>query len=174
MISLIPFSLAKTVLFRSVAVIPSYHHTVLSLSRIRFSSSFSLIFDLLSGSFLGMFSSMALGLFNVVVNIKKVIRRKAKSTIGVKSTLVDSFFDRFLPCFFLLPPSEVFISAILGVSYCSSVVAVEFAFSELPESVVIRLNLLRPAFSVSAQITCLTALILLFLSPLIATFIVGS
>ena len=41
---------------------------------------------------LGIASCMATGCDIVVVNMKKVIKRKAKSTIGVKSTFVDIFF----------------------------------------------------------------------------------
>ncbi|CAI8712645.1 hypothetical protein EMIT036CA2_10115 [Chryseobacterium sp. IT-36CA2] len=45
--------------------------------------------------------SITFGLLNVVVNIKKVINRKPKSTIGVISTLVFCFLERTLPP---LPP----------------------------------------------------------------------
>jgi hypothetical protein len=58
----------------------------------------------------GMFNCMVTGFANVVVNIKKVIKRKPKSTIGVMSILVDIFLLRFFPPFF--PPPELSISAI--------------------------------------------------------------
>jgi hypothetical protein len=54
---------------------------------------------------------MVTGFANVVVNIKKVINKKPKSTIGVMSILVDIFLLRFLPPPFL-PPPELSISAI--------------------------------------------------------------
>ena len=40
---------------------------------------------------------MAVGLDNAVVKMKKVMRRKPRSTIGVRSTRVESFFDFLTP-----------------------------------------------------------------------------
>jgi hypothetical protein len=51
----------------------------------------------------GMVKSIALGFDSVVVNIKKVISKKAKSTIAVKSTRVEAFLLLTFPPFF--PPA---------------------------------------------------------------------
>ena len=67
-------------------------------------------------SSLGSFMFMAVLWLMVVVNTKKVISRKPRSTIGVRSTLVDSFLDFFTPGPFLWPPpDEVSISAISNI-----------------------------------------------------------
>jgi hypothetical protein len=61
----------------------------------------------------GRFSFIDEGCVMVVVKMKKVMSRKPRSTIGVRSTRVDSFFDFLTPGPFLCPPPpEVSISAI--------------------------------------------------------------
>jgi hypothetical protein len=45
----------------------------------------------------GMANNIALGFDSVVVKIKKVISKKARSTIAVRSTLTDSFLREPLP-----------------------------------------------------------------------------
>ena len=56
---------------------------------------------------------MAVDWLIVVVNTKNVMSKNPRSTIGVKSTLVDNFFDFLTPGPFLCPPpDEVSISAI--------------------------------------------------------------
>jgi hypothetical protein len=61
---------------------------------------------------------IAVGELIVVVKMKKVINRKPRSTMGVKSTLVDCFFPFLTPGPFLCPPPpEVSISAIAQSVY---------------------------------------------------------
>ncbi|MNT74623.1 hypothetical protein D3C72_2134580 [compost metagenome] len=77
----------------------------------------------------GFAMSIAIGFDREVVSIKKVINKKAKSTIAVKSTLVLCFLVlTFLPFF---PPPEVSNSAIIYNYY-----------SAPPSADVIKLNLL--------------------------------
>ena len=45
----------------------------------------------------GRLRCIAVGVVMVVVKMKKVIRRKPRSTIGVRSTRVESFLDFFTP-----------------------------------------------------------------------------
>nr|GFB08637.1 hypothetical protein [Tanacetum cinerariifolium] len=75
------------------------------------SDSLIFVFSVLSFTLAGIVSCSTLGLAKVVVSMKKVSSRKARSTMGVMSTLVDAFFARFLPP---LPESPPFcwISAI--------------------------------------------------------------
>lgn len=58
---------------------------------------------------------MAVAWLMVVVNTKKVINKNPRSTIGVRSTLVDCFFAFLTPGPFLCPPPEVSTSAILVI-----------------------------------------------------------
>jgi hypothetical protein len=62
-----------------------------------------------------MFKPIVVGVLMVVVNIKNVMSRKPRSTIGVISTRVDSFFAFLTPGPFLWPlsPPPVSILAII-------------------------------------------------------------
>src|SRR5688500_1194074 len=65
-------------------------------------------------SLIGMLISIVLGLLKVVVSIKKVSNRNARSTIGVMSICVEAFLAFTLLCFPpLLPLSWVCTSDIL-------------------------------------------------------------
>src|ERR1700734_1611692 len=70
------------------------------------------LFSSFVGTSFGRMSRKAVGLVIVVVKMKNVMRRKPRSTMGVRSTRVDSFFDFFTPRPFLRPPPEVLSSAI--------------------------------------------------------------
>jgi hypothetical protein len=58
----------------------------------------------------GIISGMTRGCDQVVVTMKKVMSKKPKSTMGVRSTLVDNFLERSDPD--LGFTNELFISAI--------------------------------------------------------------
>ena len=53
------------------------------------------------GGFTGIFISIVWGLLKVVVIIKNVTSRNPRSTIGVRSTLVDAFLDPFFLSFLM-------------------------------------------------------------------------
>src|SRR5688572_23198435 len=75
-------------------------------------------FSCFSLSSFGSFMFMAVDWAMVVVNTKKVSNRKPRSTIGVRSTRVESFFPFLTPGPFLCPPpDEVSISAIIILFY---------------------------------------------------------
>ena len=73
----------------------------------------SLILVFRRRSVVGQNSLKAVGWLMVVVKIKKVIRRKPRSTIGVRSTLVESFY-LFNTRSFLMPTSAG------GIHFCHS------------------------------------------------------
>jgi len=60
---------------------------------------------------------MTLGRLIVVVKIKNVISRKPRSTIGVRSTRVESFLLFFTPGPFLWAPPEEGFSSAMGLFY---------------------------------------------------------
>jgi len=64
----------------------------------------------------GIINAIAFGFCNVVVKIKKVIKRNARSTIAVRSIRVDALFALTLPPL-LFPLSEVANSAMISTIY---------------------------------------------------------
>jgi len=68
---------------------------------------------------------MVLGRLIVVVKIKKVMRRKPRSTIGVRSTRVESFLLFFTPGPFLWAPPDDGFSSAMGLFYANKMRAGE-------------------------------------------------